>query len=80
MSTESELISLKSRCVTPLLQCPRRKSRPDCPFEPLRKMEIVESVLWLKQQTAGELRALLAHHRACARDPEPPRNPRDRDG
>lgn len=66
MSTDKEMISLKSRCITPLLQCPRRTSRADCPFGPLRKMEIVESVLWLKTRTAPELRALLAHHRDCA--------------
>lgn len=68
MTTDNEMISLKSRCITPLLQCPRRKSLADCPFAPFRKMEIVESVHWLKHRSAAELRALLAHHRNCARE------------
>jgi hypothetical protein len=66
MLTDEEMIDLKSQCVTPLLNCPRGKSHADCPFAPIRRMEIVESIHWLKQRSAQELRVLLAHHRECS--------------
>ena len=66
MSTDEEMVNLKSQCVTPLLNCPRGKSRADCPFTPIRTMEIVESIHWLKKRSSQELRSLLAHHRECS--------------
>ncbi len=66
VTTDDEMVSLKSQCVTPLLHCSRGIKKEDCPFAPVRTMEIVEGVRWLKKRTAPELRALLAHHRECS--------------
>lgn len=66
MTTDEDMIHLKSQCVAPLMKCPRGLPRPDCPFAPVRKMEIVQSIRWLKERSACELRLLLAHHRSCS--------------
>lgn len=66
MTTDDEMVSLKSKCVVPLLNCPKAKSHPDCPFAHIRKLEIVESIHWLKSRTDKQLRAILTHHRKCS--------------
>jgi len=70
MSTDEEMMSLKSKCVAPLLNCPKGERHADCPFAPIRKVEIVESIHWLKKRSIQELRAILDHHRRCSTQSE----------
>ena len=62
---DDEMVDLKSRCMSLIFDCPRKVSSAGCPFEAIRRCDVVDQVKWVKAKTVRELRSLLEQHELC---------------
>jgi hypothetical protein len=67
-----ELMNLKVKCVSLLLDCPLHRSIEDCPFHKVREESVVTRVNWLKSLDAQRIMRLLAKHAKCMAVPAIP--------
>lgn len=65
IGSDDVAVELKSRCVPLIFDCPRKANSESCPFESIRKSDVVERVKWVKAMTVQQLRAILKHHSNC---------------
>jgi hypothetical protein len=62
---DDEMLELKGRCVPLIFDCPRKSVSAGCPFDKIRKDDVVNRVKWVKAMSGPELRAILKHHTDC---------------
>jgi hypothetical protein len=62
----NEVMEMKLRCVSLLLDCPLNRNVPTCPFHRVRQEESVATrVNWIKSMGSERLTGLLARHEKC---------------
>ncbi|MEI8140181.1 MAG: hypothetical protein WCI03_09975 [bacterium] len=62
----NEVMEMKLRCVSLILDCPLNRNATSCPFHRVRQEESVATrVNWVKSLDAERLTGLLARHEKC---------------
>ena len=53
-----------------LFYCPMEKESDDCPFELIRKIEVIKRIEFIDKIIEDEQRIILEHHKKCIKNRE----------